>query len=57
MLLQDEISELKKRHWGQHLWSRGYFYATVNNVTEEIIRNYIANLSNKVRDNIFKIDD
>lgn len=56
-LLQDEFSELKKRYWGQHLWSRGYFCATVGNVTEEIIRNYIANQSNKVKDNIFKIDD
>ncbi|GGL66063.1 IS200/IS605 family transposase [Sporolactobacillus putidus] len=56
-LLQDEFSELKKRYWGQHLWSRGYFCATVGNVTEEIIRNYIANQSNKVKDDIFKIDD
>ncbi|MDF2858994.1 MAG: family transposase [Neobacillus sp.] len=56
-LLQDEFSELKKQYWGQHLWSRGYFCATVGTVTDEIIRNYIANQSNKVRDDIFKIDD
>ncbi|WP_100486366.1 IS200/IS605 family transposase [Sporolactobacillus pectinivorans] len=56
-LLQDEFSELKKRYWGQHLWSRGYFCATVGSVTEETIRNYIANQSNKVKDDIFKIDD
>lgn len=56
-LLQDEFLELKKRYWGQHLWSRGYFCATVGNVTEEIIRNYIANQSNKIKDDIFKIDD
>jgi len=56
-LLQDEFSELKKRYWGQHLWSRGYFCATVGNVTEEIIRNYIANQSNKIKDDMFKIDD
>lgn len=56
-LLQDEFSELKKRYWGQHLWSRGYFCATVGNVTEEIIRNYIANQSNKIKDDRFKIDD
>lgn len=42
-LLQDEFLELKKRYWGQHLWARGYFCATVGTVTEEIIRNYIAN--------------
>ncbi|MET1250013.1 IS200/IS605 family transposase [Sporolactobacillus sp. STCC-11] len=56
-LLQDEFSELKKRYWGQHLWSRGYFCATVGTVTDEIIRNYIANQSNKVKDDIFKIED
>jgi putative transposase len=56
-LLQDEFSELKKQYWGQHLWSRGYFCATVGTVTDEISRNYIANQSNKVRDDIFKIDD
>lgn len=56
-LLQDEFSELKKRYWGQHLWSRGYFCATVGTVTEEIIRNYIANQSGKIKDDIFKIDE
>lgn len=28
-LLQDEFPELKKKYWGQHLWARGYFCATV----------------------------
>ncbi|MFT8928815.1 MAG: IS200/IS605 family transposase [Sporolactobacillus sp.] len=56
-LLQDEFSELKKRYWSQHLWSRGYFCAPIGNVTEETIRNYIANQSNKVKNDRFKIDD
>ena len=42
-LHHDEFPELKKRYWGQHLWARGYFGATVVTVTEEIIRNYIVN--------------
>ena len=37
-LLQDEFQELKKKYWGQHLWARGYFCATVGSVTEETIR-------------------
>ena len=41
-LLQDEFSQLKKRYWGQHLWGRGYFCATVGSVTEEMIREYIG---------------
>ncbi|GEB78315.1 hypothetical protein SIN01_26600 [Sporolactobacillus inulinus] len=56
-LLQDEFPELKKRYWGQHLWSRGYFCATVSTVTDEIIRTYIAKQSNKIKDDIFRIDD
>ena len=42
-LLQDEFPELKKRYWGQHLWARGYFCATVGTVTEEMIEQYIEN--------------
>ncbi len=34
-LLQDPFPELKKRYWGQHLWTRGYFCATVGKVDEE----------------------
>jgi len=39
--LQMEFEELKRRYWGQHLWARGYFCATVGRVTEEIIKKYI----------------
>ena len=40
-MLQDEFPHLKKRYWGQHLWARGYFCATVGVVTDEQIREYI----------------
>ena len=39
--LQREFRELQKRYWGQHLWGRGYFCATVGAVTEEQIKRYI----------------
>ena len=41
--LQDEFPELRKRYWGQHLWARGYFCATVGAVDEKTIRDYIEN--------------
>lgn len=41
--LQDEFTELRKRYWGQHLWGRGYFCATVGAVDEKTIREYIEN--------------
>ena len=56
-LLQDEFPELKKRYCGQHLWARGYFCATVGTVTEDIIRNYIANQFSEEKNGIFKIEE
>ena len=40
--LQREYAKvLKKSYWGQHIWSRGYFCATVGSVTEEQVKAYI----------------
>jgi putative transposase len=39
--LQEEFEELRKRYWGQQLWARGYFCATVGAVDEETIKKYI----------------
>jgi putative transposase len=55
-LIQDEFPELKKRYWGQHLWARGYFCATVGSVTKETIQNYIANQLTQGGENRFKIE-
>lgn len=54
-LLQEQFSELKKRYWGQHLWGRGYFCATVGSVTEETIRRYIENQGTSGNE-VFKIE-
>src|SRR5271170_3147278 len=32
--LMEEFPELRKRYWGQHMWARGYFCATVGAVDE-----------------------
>jgi len=55
-MLQDEFSQLKKRYWGQHLWARGYFCATVGVVTEEQIREYIENHQEENPVANFKVD-
>ena len=39
--LQREFRALQKKYWGQHLWGRGYFCATVGAVTEEQVKRYI----------------
>ena len=41
--LQREFRELQKRYWGQHLWARGYFCASVGAINEEMIKQYIEN--------------
>jgi len=39
--LQMEFEELRRGYWGQHLWARGYFCATVGAVTDEMIQRYV----------------
>ncbi len=49
--LQAEFPELRKRHWGQHMWARG-FCATVDEAT---IKAYIENQKWDEDDEGFKI--
>ena len=56
-LLQEEYPQLKKRYWGRHLWSRGYFCATVGAVTEELIKDYIADQDVEDGRDDFKVVD
>ena len=53
--LQEEFPELRKRYWGQHLWARGYFCASVGAVDEATIRAYIENQRWDEDDQGFKI--
>jgi len=55
-LIQEEFPSLKQRYWGQHLWARGYFCATVGSVTDEMVREYIAN-QEETTANTFKVSD
>lgn len=53
-VLLNENKTLKKRYWGQHLWSSGYFCRSVGTVTQNIIKDYIENQSDEYEEN-FKI--
>ena len=55
--LQEEFSHLRQRYWGQHIWARGYFCASVGGVTEEQIRHYIDHHTADTADENFKLDD
>ena len=52
--LQMEFKNLRKRYWGQHLWSTGYFCRSVGTVTRDIIKEYIENQEEEYDEN-FKI--
>lgn len=53
-VLLSEYKVLKKRYWGQHLWSVGYFCRSVGDITDKIIKEYIENQSDEYEEN-FKI--
>ena len=36
----EEFPALKRRYWGRHFWARGYFCATVGEMTEAMIQEY-----------------
>ena len=55
--LQQEFSHLKKRYWGRHFWARGYFCASVGEVTEEQIRAYIEHHDQEPPDEGFTIEN
>ena|SRR2546430_9216675 len=53
--LMGEFPHLKKKFWGGHMWSRGYFCCSSGNVTDEIIKQYIENQSHD-KDEDFRIE-
>jgi putative transposase len=55
-LLQD-YTELRKMFWGQHLWARGYFAASVGTVTDEVVKEYIEKQAVATKDDDFKISE
>jgi len=55
-MLQD-YSELRKVFWGQHLWARGYFAASVGTVTDEVVKEYIEKQDVTTKDDDFKISE
>ena len=50
-----EFPQLRKRFWGRHVWARGYFCRSSGNVTDEVIKAYIARQSHD-SDDVFRIE-
>lgn len=54
--LQMEYNNLKKRYWGQHLWARGFFSATVGEINDKLIKEYIESQDKHHHNDNFSID-
>jgi putative transposase len=53
--LLHEYPHLRKKFWGRHLWARGYFCCSSGNVTDDVIKEYIANQLQDV-DSEFRVE-
>ena len=56
MKLFEEFPVLRKRYWGQHFWARGYFCATVGQMTDEMIKEYLEHHFEPNPDDKFKLE-
>ena len=51
----NEFPHLRKTYWGRHLWARGYFCCSSGNVTDDVIKEYIANQAHE-EDEDFRVE-
>ena len=56
-LIQQEFPHLRKRYWGKHVWARGYFCASVGQVTEKMIAAYIEQQEKAPSKDVFQVSD
>jgi len=41
-ILLQEFAHLRRAFWGRHLWARGYLAVSTGNLTDEMVKTYIA---------------
>ena len=51
-----EFPHVKKRYWGRHFWARGYFCVTAGELTQEMIRLYLAHHFEPPTDDGFAVE-
>ena len=54
--LFEDFPHIKKRYGGRHFWARGYFCATVGQMTEEMIQNYLEHHFEPNPDDDFRME-
>ncbi len=44
----------RKTYWGGHFWSRGYFYRSISEVTEDVVKRYVREDNNQYQKQLFR---
>ena len=53
----EEFPHVKKRYWGRHFWARGYFCVTAGELTQEMIKLYLAHHFEQPADDQFEVEE
>jgi putative transposase len=54
--IMTEFKTLNRQFWGRHFWARGYFAASLGNVTDEVVMKYIEQQGHEPPDDDLKMD-
>lgn len=54
--LFEEFPHIKRRYWGRHFLARGYFCATIGQMTEEMVKEYLEHHFEPNPDDKFNIE-
>jgi putative transposase len=54
--LFEEFSHINKAYWGRHFWARGFFCVTAGELSEEMIRDYLAHHFEKNPEDAFDVE-
>lgn len=54
--LFEEFPHVKKRYWGRHFWARGYFCVTAGELTQKMIKEYLAHHFEKNPNDHFDVE-
>ena len=52
----EEFPIIKKRYWGRHFWSRGYFCVTSGVLSQKMIQEYLAHHFKKDPNDKFNVE-
>ncbi len=52
----EEFPHIKKRYWGRHFWSRGYFCVTAGELTKQMVEEYLAHHFEKTDNPAFEVE-